>query len=172
MLSDVWISQFVVAHRYPLATSFFGNVTYAGDTLFLTIAVVAVTVFLFLIRSKFALPLFLSSLGSSLTVMALKTFFAEPRPDLLALVGVDTTSFPSGHAAGSIVFYGFCIYVVWKTKNLERFRVLITIALAALILAVGFSRLYLGVHYPTDIVAGYFVGLMWVWFGIFISRAK
>lgn len=88
----------------------------------------------------------------------LKGFIDRPRPDAQHLVEEGSLSFPSGHAMSSIAFYGFLIYLVWRLVSIPWFRWFLTILLTALILLIGFSRVYLGVHYPSDILAGYAAG--------------
>lgn len=91
----------------------------------------------------------------------MKLFFAKPRPELWPRLITDLTfSFPSGHAVGSMVVYGFIAYIL--AKELQRYKGYIYAIVSMLIIAIGLSRLYLGVHYPTDIIAGYGVGLLWL----------
>jgi undecaprenyl-diphosphatase len=102
--------------------------------------------------------------GAGLLTFVLKNIIQRPRP-----VGAETYlygmtfSFPSGHALGSLVGYGMLAYVIGSTwVSSARGRVRLAIATAALILAIGISRLYLGVHYFSDVVAGYAVGILWL----------
>lgn len=69
-------------------------------------------------------------------------------------------SYPSGHAMGSMVLYGFLAYIL--AIHYPRYARLVYSIAAILVMAIGFSRLYLGVHWPTDIIAGYGVGFLWV----------
>ena len=75
-------------------------------------------------------------------------------------------SFPSGHAMGSIVFYGLIAY--WLMRNSKRLleRVLIFLTALLIVLIIGFSRIYLGVHYPSDVLGGYIAGLSWLTFSL------
>lgn len=88
----------------------------------------------------------------------LKDWIDRPRPDAEHLVEASTMSFPSGHAMSSIAFFGFLIYLVWRLVSTKWLRWLLSIVLLLLILAIGFSRIYLGVHYPSDVLAGYAAG--------------
>ena len=91
----------------------------------------------------------------------MKLFFAKPRPELWARLITDLTfSFPSGHAVGSMVVYGFIAYIL--AKELQRYKRYIYAIASMIIIAIGLSRLYLGVHYPTDIIAGYGIGILWL----------
>jgi membrane-associated phospholipid phosphatase len=99
--------------------------------------------------------------GGLLINQVMKLFFAKPRPELWTrLISEHSFSFPSGHAVGSMVVYGFIAYIL--AKDLPVYRRYIYAAASILIMAIGFSRLYLGVHYPTDIIAGYGVGILWL----------
>jgi|GEM_PF-1069454 len=91
----------------------------------------------------------------------LKLLFGRARPALWdRLIHVGLHSFPSGHAMVSIVIYGFIGYIL--AKQFPQWRGRIFALTFVLILAIGFSRLYLGVHWPTDVVAGYAAGLVWL----------
>ncbi|MGF1477888.1 MAG: phosphatase PAP2 family protein [Cyanophyceae cyanobacterium] len=91
----------------------------------------------------------------------LKDFFARQRPALWErIVDVKQYSFPSGHAMISLVVYGFVGY--WVATRYRRWRSLTITTIVCLIAAIGLSRLYLGVHWPTDIAAGYAAGTVWL----------
>ena len=91
----------------------------------------------------------------------LKNLFARVRPALWErIVEANSFSFPSGHAMVSLVVYGFIGYLL--IANFRSWSSFILFFTVLLILAIGFSRLYLGVHYPTDIIAGYAAGLVWL----------
>ena len=93
--------------------------------------------------------------------LVMKLFFAKPRPELWTrLISETSFSFPSGHAVGSMVVYGFIAYIL--AKELPGYLKPVYTIASVLIIAIGFSRLYLGVHYPTDIIAGYGVGVLWL----------
>jgi membrane-associated phospholipid phosphatase len=99
--------------------------------------------------------------GGILINQVMKLFFAKPRPELwMRLISEYSFSFPSGHAVGSMVVYGFIAYIL--AKELPTYKRYIYLLASILILAIGFSRLYLGVHYPTDVIAGYGVGGLWL----------
>jgi len=100
-------------------------------------------------------------LGGLTILRGLKLFFAKPRPQLWTpLVVEPSSSFPSGHALGSVIVYGFLAFLLASRYPNYR-RVIYPIAIV-MIGAIGLSRLFLGVHYPTDVIAGYAVGLLWL----------
>ena len=97
--------------------------------------------------------------GSALLNMAAKHGFARPRPALWESIAPESTfSFPSGHAMGSMTLAAVAVLLAWRT----RWRWPVALAAVAFVLLVGLSRLYLGVHYPSDVVAGWAAGLAWV----------
>lgn len=96
--------------------------------------------------------------------LTVKYLFGRARPSVEHLVTANGYSFPSGHSMGSMILYGTCILLASQFISRTVWRRILQICLAILILAVGWSRVYLGVHYPTDILGGYLLGLTWLWF--------
>lgn len=94
---------------------------------------------------------------------------SRPTNDVIKVLQEKTnSSFPSGHAMGAIIFYGFLIYLTWKLPF--KHKKLITSVLTIFILLVGISRIYLGAHWPTDVLVGYIIGFIWLIFGIFLYK--
>ena len=86
--------------------------------------------------------------------------FHRARPTLEhPLVELPSYSFPSGHALGGTVFYGFAAVLLWSYVAPKVWRVVIATVVIVLVLMVGFSRVYLGAHYPTDVLAGFLEGV-------------
>ena len=86
---------------------------------------------------------------------------ARPTSDIANILESKTnSSFPSGHAMGAIIFYGFLVYLVWKLPF--KHKKFITTILVSFIILVGISRIYLGVHWPTDVLGAYIIGLLWL----------
>ena len=79
-------------------------------------------------------------------------------------------SFPSGHSMVGIAFYGMIIYITYKLIKKVWLRRIFTISLAVLIALIGFSRIYLGVHYPSDVIAGFAFGYMFLILFLLIAR--
>jgi membrane-associated phospholipid phosphatase len=107
----------------------------------------------------------LTSLG---LMFGLKYFFGRPRPDVPLLFEAEGMSFPSGHALFSITFYGLIIYLIYKGVKNAPLRWGLISLLVILMLLIGFSRVYLRVHYATDVIAGFAVGFMWLAFAIWL----
>ena len=111
---------------------------------------------------------------SSLVLMfVLKRLFNRPRPDIPLLYEAKGLSFPSGHALMSVTFYGLLIYIVFKTYRDKDWKWIIISLLILLILIIGFTRVYLRVHYTTDVIAGYCIGFLWLVFAVwFLNRLE
>jgi undecaprenyl-diphosphatase len=92
----------------------------------------------------------------------LKFIIARPRPEILRLVPEDGYSFPSGHTMIATIFYGFIIYLVSKSKYKRKTKIIINSLLTILILLIGISRIYLGVHYATDVIASYLISISYL----------
>jgi undecaprenyl-diphosphatase len=94
--------------------------------------------------------------------MGLKNIFQRERPAEFRLVNATGYSFPSGHSMVSTAFYGFIIYLIWKLEKDPTRRWIGIIGLSLLILGIGISRIYLGVHYTSDVVAGFLISIAYL----------
>lgn len=104
--------------------------------------------------------------GGAVLNWLLKHLFARARPDLFHVVAAAGYSFPSGHAMISLCFYGMAAYLAVRHIRSWHGRLAVISIVSLLIAAIGVSRIYLGVHYPSDVVAGYAAGSMWLAFCI------
>jgi undecaprenyl-diphosphatase len=113
--------------------------------------------------------IFAAFLGSGIAILALKYIIHRPRPDLhfQAYPEGPYFSFPSAHAGIAMALYGFFFYLLLQSSSTQLKRLVLG-ALPLLIFLIGFSRLYLGVHYLTDVLAGFAIGALFVYFGIFV----
>ncbi|NMG21929.1 phosphatase PAP2 family protein [Brasilonema bromeliae] len=146
----------------PLLDRIMLGITSFGDPVFLVLICLALqTGLLYHNRRTQAITLSIAAIGAVSLNCFLKLLFGRARPDLWNwIIDVGQHSFPSGHAMVSIVIYGFLGYIL--AKEFPQWRGRIFALTVVLIVAIGFSRLYLGVHWPTDVVAGYAVGLVWL----------
>lgn len=101
--------------------------------------------------------------GSTVLNQLLKFTIQRPRPDVsLRLVEIGGFSFPSGHSMAAMAFFGLFIWLTWRYVRDRRARVRLTAFLCVMIAAVGFSRVYLGVHYASDVLGGFCASLIWL----------
>lgn len=129
--------------------------------------VVAVSgMFLWLTEHRYsAALLFLATMGSILLNNLLKLGFGRPRPQIVEwATNAVSLSFPSGHAMSSAVVYGTVAYLAARLQKKRSHRVVTMACAALLILLIAASRLYLGVHYPSDVIAGIIIGIAWASF--------
>lgn len=146
----------------PILDRIMIGITSLGDPLMVTIVSVIVAVILSRRRRLAgAITIGIASAGAWGLNFLLKDVFARDRPALWErIVDAQFNSFPSGHAMVSLVVYGFLAYLL--AIRFPRKQNLIYFLAVVLITLIGFSRLYLGVHWPTDVVAGFAAGLVWL----------
>lgn len=121
-------------------------------------------------RRGFILPLWVAFLGAQATTWPGKFIVARHRPDFIEAVSEASPSFPSGHATASMALYGFLAYALVRDLPGRRERFEVTFWVAVLILAIGFSRIFLSMHYTTDVAAGFMVGAFWLLVGFAMSE--
>jgi membrane-associated phospholipid phosphatase len=163
-LVDERVSSFIQSFRTPSLTSYFKNITVLGERPAYIILCVVLAVY-FVIRHKtwkFIIQTVVVLLLASASNMALKLVFGRSRPALEHLVEVSSLSYPSGHAMSAMSFYGFLIYLAIILIPQRWLKALICIVLSLLILSIGTSRIYLGVHFPSDVTAGFVGGIIWI----------
>lgn len=144
----------------PFWDSFFLTVTHLGDVI-LVAGMTAALIIVLSIKKKYKYALLVAAGvgGAALVNLILKFMFERARPDLWQQLVVETSfSFPSGHAMASAALACCVIAVFWRTK----FRIPVILLTSLYTLVVGFSRLYLGVHYPTDVFGGWLLSTAWV----------
>ncbi|MGI8556500.1 MAG: phosphatase PAP2 family protein [Pyrinomonadaceae bacterium] len=135
-----------------------------GSPLFLTVLGIAVIIGFLIVKWKRAVVLFLITMAGELVLdVTLKTFFKRARPEPFFNYALPTSfSFPSGHALGSFCFFGILAWLVAARLENKFLKFTVWAAAIFLIFAVGLSRIYLGVHFPSDVAAGYTTGLFWI----------
>lgn len=129
-----------------------------------------VILFLFLMLVKkepvMAIKLALISLSAVLMMYVLKDFFGRPRPDIPLIDHAVGYSFPSGHSLNSVVFYGVLVYVCNYYIQNKTLKYLVSTLLIITIFLIGFSRIYINVHYLTDVIAGFSIGVIWLFLSL------
>ena len=142
------------------------DLTSLGGSAVLTVIVTITCGFLFLSGKHHAALLVLAtSIGGGFLSTLLKSFFDRARPDVvLHLVGVSSASFPSGHALSSATLYLTLGALLARVQPQRHLKIYTGLVAATLTVMIGLSRVYLGVHYPTDVLAGWCIGAAWAMF--------
>jgi undecaprenyl-diphosphatase len=148
---------------------FFTNIGTGLPIVLISLAIMAVLYVFF--RHRRELILFACVvIGSALLNTLLKVVFHRARPTLHRLYEASGFSFPSGHAMAAFSLYGVLAFLLWKHVSHASGRVLVILIAAVLILAIGVSRVYLGVHYPSDIIGGYLASGFWLALSVWLYR--
>ncbi|PFA70756.1 hypothetical protein CN378_00370 [Bacillus sp. AFS015802] len=147
----------------PKLTEIMTSITFLGGIKGITIFTITVVVIL-LFMKKYPLALFVA-----ITILTgagfnglLKWIFKRDRPDIEALIQQGGYSFPSGHSMSSFIFYGSLAFILFRALDHKRYKWGSVIMVGILVLLIGISRVYLGVHYPSDILGGFTAGGAWL----------
>ena len=160
LVSKFLISDFVT----PIAK----NITHLGGAIFL---ITLSLILLLIIKYKKIGILIWLNLGISVLLnQALKFIIQRPRPTEFRIINESGYSFPSGHSMVSAAFYGFLIYLIYKNVKNKYLKWSLITLLNLVILTIGISRIYLGVHYTSDVIAGFLISVSYLI--IFIHFAK
>lgn len=149
-------------------TSVLKVITELGGVAFTVLA--GVLIFMFCKKIRWFVTFDL--VGVTLINQVIKHIVRRPRPNVLRLVEEDGYSFPSGHSMVSMAFYGIIIYLVYKNVTNKYLKWTLITLLSLLILSIGFSRIYVGVHYFTDVVGGFLLGIAYLIIYINIYNKK
>ena len=159
------------AWQSPAFSSLIKGITFFASRQFLTPAALLLVAYFVFVRKHrwYSLKVPVVALGSITLNIVLKYFFDRPRP-LLPVVDASGLSFPSGHSMVAASFYGLLIYLVWHNVQPRALRNFLIAFLIIFVLLIGFSRIYLRVHYATDVIAGFAAGFFWVIISISMLR--
>ncbi len=163
---DYRIQGFVEGIISPEITRFMVDMTNLGGV-YITVTTAGVMALCLLYKRYWwkLFALFLVVGGGEIILILLKLFFHRPRP-MPQLVIAHGYSFPSGHAFSAMTIYGFLIYMIWNMDKIRGLKFVVLLMSISLIFFIGISRIYLNVHYLTDILGGYAAGLAWLVFCI------
>ncbi len=152
-LFDEVIYQNISYFMNDIATVFFKIVTNLGSAI--TIGAVCVGSILFLKNKNYSKYIILNTILITVFNQVLKNIIQRPRPTEHRIINEIGYSFPSGHSMVSMAFYGFIIYLVYKNVENKKIKYIVCTILTVLILFIGISRIYLGVHYASDVIGGF-----------------
>lgn len=170
---DLSLANLLYALRDPLWVQVFLIATLLGKW-WVAAVIVLITAAIFYLKNykKYITPFFISVGGGFATGFLAKIIWHRPRPATIAVYLEHSWSFPSGHAILAVSLYGFLIYFFWKNLKKQPHKLVALFFGLFIIIAVGFSRLYLGVHYLSDVLAGYLIGLVWLGLSLAIANKK
>lgn len=139
-------------------------ITFLGKHQFL-IPANLILIFYFIVVKKqtwFSIRVITIAISSLVLMLLLKQLFQRKRPLSPLLKAARGLSFPSGHAIMAVTFYGLLIYILQHTITIEWLKWILFILVLGLIILIGFSRIYLRVHYASDVLGGFIIGLLWL----------
>ena len=165
----VFISGYVTNINTTVMQAF----TFLGTHTFLIPANLLLTGWFLFIKKRrwYSIKVPAVALSSLLLMFILKLIFHRDRPVGPLLRAAKGFSFPSGHALMGVTFYGLLIVIVWQIVQQTWLKWTLSVFLILLILAIGLSRIYLRVHYASDVLAGFSVGLVWLLLSLWILSA-
>lgn len=170
---DAFVREGVNSFATPMLTQAAIFFSFVGDWPFLTLLGLALFGFLLYIKWKReAVIFFITNIGELIFNISLKAVYQRTRPEPLFEYALpDSYSFPSGHALGSFCFFGILAWILAANVKTYRSKGAIYYSAVLLILLIGLSRIYLGVHYPSDVLAGYLAATVWTLTVIFADRS-
>lgn len=149
-------------------SGFWKMVTTMASPIFILLALVIIVIVIS--NKKYGLLLFVNTIFIFLLNQGLKLIFLRERPFDLMITYEYGYSFPSGHTMMGIAFYGFIIYIIWQMNLSIKMKKIFTVLLIVLMILICLSRVYLGVHYLSDVLAGIFISLAYLI--VFIKGVK
>ena len=166
---DQSISHAILSFVSPFTTRLMEIVTFFGSSSFLFPAYLVLIIFyLFRKNRELALDVTMIGLSSTGILFLFKKIFKRHRPLDPLISNVTGFSFPSGHSFSSFTFFGLLIYIIWKTNIRKFWKILISFFLFLFAATIAFSRVYLRVHYPSDVVAGFCLSIAWLMLSLWI----
>ena len=152
---DTFIYNIIIKMQSDSVTQIFKAITFLASTKFILCLNIIALIIYIIKKRGYLLLIPVNSIFSVVSNNLIKFLIKRPRPNVLRLVTETNYSYPSGHAMISVLFYGTIITLL--NRNNIKYRKIINIILMLIILLVGVSRIYLGVHYASDIIGGYLI---------------
>jgi len=157
LVFDKNVISFIESIRTPLLNKIMAFITYMGNSIAIVISFLIVVILLIILKKfRYLYSLLISMSSSVVFVLLIKNIIGRQRPPVEnALIVLKDFSFPSGHSYMAVAFYGLIIYFIFDMFKNNNTKYFILLAGIIFILSLGFSRLYLGVHWPSDVFAGF-----------------
>ncbi|KKR32561.1 MAG: Phosphoesterase, PA-phosphatase related protein [Candidatus Falkowbacteria bacterium GW2011_GWF2_39_8] len=167
---DQRIENLMHAFMQPGFIKFFLGITLFGESEIIIAFTVGISIFLWLTKKKFiALMPWFTVLGSGASAYVLKKLVQRQRP-IESIYLEHSFSFPSAHSVLSVAFYGTLVYLLWRGIKTSSTKINALFAVIIITILIGFSRIYLNVHYLSDVLAGYLLGGIWLVAGIILTE--
>ncbi len=168
---DVFLVRLMLTFYDPVLLNIFIWITRLANVGVIFMALILATIIFWCVKKPiYAYSLWLTVVGSELFAFLGKILVHRMRPVGFSFYREATFSFPSFHAAVAVAFYGFLVYALLKKVTLWHYRMTIIFAGVLLVFLIGLSRMYLGVHFLSDVLGGYSMGLLWLIIGITVTE--
>ena len=149
----------VYSIRSEKLTMFWKFITHSGDSE-IVIMLGIVLLLVKSLRNKYGVKFAIAALSSTAIYQGMKYIFQRPRPDIaLRLIEESGYSFPSGHSMNCLVSYGILAYLLLRYCENRKLAKLLSVGLGLIVILIGLSRVYVGVHFPTDVIGGWSLGI-------------
>lgn len=157
----------------PDTTRFFTAITFFGSRAFLLPAYI-ILILILLRKKKWALAIDVTLIGltTALLLDLFKNIFKRTRPIDPLIRNVTGFSYPSGHSFSSYTFYGLIVFIIWRTNISNAWKIAATIFFFIGATSIAFSRVYLRVHYPSDVIAGFCLSIIWLIISLWLLEKK
>ncbi len=163
---DDHVYSFIISIKSNSITKIFKALTFLCSEWFIICATILLVIFVK--RKKNKLYIVGNLTGCVILNQVLKHIIRRARPVGINLIKENGFSYPSGHSMVSLAFYGFLIYLIIKADWNKKIKLLLVIVLSIIILLIGISRIYLGVHYPSDVLSGFSLSLTYLLLSIYL----
>lgn len=160
VLDSIFYNLVVQNMRAPTLTTILIIITNLGSAI--TLISLAILSIILIKNKKIGLCISLNLIISTLLNVILKNIVQRPRPEGYRLIDESGYSFPSGHSMVNTAFYGLLIYLVLRNVKNSKLKYTLVTLISLLIIGIGFSRIYLGVHYASDVLAGFLISIAYL----------
>jgi undecaprenyl-diphosphatase len=167
---DTFIFQKLSFLTSPFITRLMVFFTFFGSNRFLRPAYILLIIYFLLFKKDTKLALTIAAIGlcSSPVVPFLKDIFRRVRPSDPLIQDATGFSFPSGHSFSAFTFFGLLTYIIWQSEMNRRWKYLFSVLFILCAACIAFSRVYLHVHYPSDVIAGFCLSILWLSISLWI----
>ena len=169
---DVWAFQHLQSITNPAMTKVMLAITFFGSSYFLLPAYILLILFFLLIKKDTRVSLDVAAVGLTSTgiLFGLKAIFHRHRPLDPLVHAVNGFSFPSGHSFSSFTFFGLLIYIIWNHRVQPTLRWVLTILFFLIACSIALSRVYLHVHFASDVIAGFCLCVVWLGLSFWVMK--